>query len=187
MDNEKLYPKDVLQKIKRTGDAEKRFLAHAGRGMTPVVFMPATGAVHAEGKPVEAKVVVMKTPDGLHIATGLSFTCQPREPNPFTVDGNPLTAKSFSFSVGEISWSPGDGLSLNTTYCPYDAYLTDFRYKDAKVNQIVPMIKGQNYFIGCSSTGSCTSPGVGQIVFDVNDNGYADNRGYYIVNVWGWS
>jgi hypothetical protein len=41
-----------------------------------------------------------------------------------------------------------------------------------------PHLKEQNYFIGCSSSTTCESVGVGQITFAVNDTSiyYEDNR-----------
>jgi hypothetical protein len=187
--DDKEDPKDVLQKIKLVGDAEKKFVARMGRGATPVVFMPAGLPARKDERAVEPTVIVKKTPQGAAFALGLSYLCDPRVINAFVVGGNGLTAKRFAFSISEISWAAGNGWPVYTTYCPRDEYDTGMYYRDAKVHQIVPSIKGQNYFIGCLSSAVCESPGVGQICFAVNDNSgnYADNSGYFTVNIWSWS
>ena len=178
--------KTVLEKIKLSGDKEKNFLSRLGRTSTPVLLIPHATLKVAEAT-VEAKVAEIKSHDNSLIATALSFTCNPRVINNLTVGGNPLTAKRFSYSVGPISWSAGEGWPVYASYCPVDSYGANMYYRDAKSHQIVPGIKGQNYFIGCSSSAVCESPGVGQITFAVNDDGYGDNRGYFDVVIYSWS
>ena len=178
--------KAVLEKLKLSSEKEKSFKARLGRTATPVVLMPQKGVKVSEVT-VEAKVAEIKGHDSTLLATGLSFTCAPHVINHFTIGGNPLTAKWFSYSVGPISWSAGEGWPVYTSYCPLDSYGQGNYYRDAKLHQIVPGIESQNYFIGCLSSGVCASPGVGQITFAVNDSYYDDNRGYFEVFIYGWS
>lgn len=176
----------VLEKINLSADREKAFLSRLGRTLTPVPLIQST-TVRLEEAAVEAKVAEIKTYDNTLLATALRFTCNPRSINNLTVGGNPLTAKRFSYSVGPISWSAGESWPVYTSYCPLDSYGANNYYRDAKTHQIVPGIKGQTYFIGCSCSAICESVGVGQITFAVNDSYYADNRGSFEVVIYSWS
>lgn len=181
---------DVLQSIKLYGGKEKEFLRRLGRTSTPVVLLPQTDQNVTEVE-VEARIVEreIKSLDSTKAFNALSFLCDPRVINNFTVGGNALTAKQFSFSVDRISWQAGDGWPVYSSYCPVDSYGQDNYYRDAKTHQIVPGIKGQNYFIGCSSNTICESVGVGQITFAVNDtsSNYQDNSGFFEVTIYSWS
>jgi len=181
---------EVLQSIKLCGEKDKEFLKRLGRTSTPVVLLPQKGQnvteVEIEGRITEREI---KNLDSTLAINTFSFLCDSRVINNFTVGGNSFTAKQFSFSVDTISWQAGDRWPVYTRYCPVDSYGQNNYYRDAKSHQIVPGIKGQNYFIGCSSSGTCESVGVGQITFAVNDTSsyYEDNRGFFEVTIYSWS
>jgi len=178
--------RNVLEQLRTSPDREQQFLNRLGRLTTPVLFLPRAGLQVQEAN-AEGKIAEYKSFDGSLIARAVSYTCNARAINNLTVDGNPLTAKRFSYSVGPISWAAGEGWPIYTSYCPVDAYGANMYYREAKSHQNVPSIKGQNYFIGCSSSGVCESAGVGQVAFAVNDDGYVDNRGYFEVVIYSWS
>lgn len=183
-EEKKLDTKEILKKITLTKDRAlaSRLEATANN---PTIPFGKKNLLELEAKNVEPEPVAKKNARGEDFAVGLSFTCDPRNLNKFTVDGAPLNAKRFSYSVDTISWQAGDGWPVYSTYCPNPGYSTSMYYPAAKIHQIVPSIDGQNYFVGCLQSGICESAAAGQICFAVNDNNYPDNRGYFVVTVYG--
>lgn len=173
----------VLEKITLTPERAK------ASGLDPALSNPAIhlGPTTAELKShkVDAEPVEKKDLTGKVFASGLQYTCDPRFLNRFTVGGQPLKARQFSYTVETISWQAGDGWPVYSTFCPNPGYHTSMYYPAAKIHQIVPSIDGQNYFVGCLQSGVCASSGSGQICFAVNDNQYPDNRGYFVVTIYG--
>jgi len=176
----------VLKKLKLTGDREADINTHAVARATPVSFIPQTKLKLTE-RTVEPEIAEFRTLDGALFNTALSWTCVPNVINLLAVDSSPVIAKRFSFSVGPITWTPGQGWPVYTTYCPVNGYGAQDFYRDAKQHQIVPSIQGQNYFVGCSSSGICESAAPGQVAFAVNDYIYTDNQGYFVVTLFSWS
>lgn len=154
--------------------------------MTPV-GIPGVDPAGRQEQVVEPEVEELKTPKGVVFAKALRYTCDPAKLNKFAVGTQPLVARQFSFSVPEVSWSPGTGHPVIRSYCPYDSYNARNYYPRAKSLQIVPSIAGQNYFVGCSSSAVCQSAAAGQICFAVNDTYYPDNLGYFVVVIYSWS
>jgi len=176
--------KDILEKITLTAEKEKASGLEATCGN---LALPIGGhrAIELASHEIEAEAVEKKDASGKVFASGLQFTCDPRFINCLTVNGSPLKAKKFSYTVDPISWQAGDGWPVYTTYCPNPGYSTSMNYPAAKIHQIVPSIAGQNYFVGCSPSATCESNASGQICFAVNDNNYGDNRGYFVVTIYG--
>lgn len=174
----------VLAKITLTPEMAKASGFEATPG-NPAIRPSAAGPLEVKIRKVEPKVIEHKDADGGTFAVGLQFTCDPRFINHFTIGGQPLKAKQFSYSVGTISWQAGDGWPVYSTFCPNPGYSTSMYYPGAKIHQLVPSIEGQNYFVGCLQSGICASNGSGQICFAVNDDRYPDNRGYFVVNIYG--
>jgi hypothetical protein len=182
--------REALEKITLTEEAAKKSRLEPTPGFSRVVFVHKLEE-SMKRKATEPKVVT-RDKDGKTFAVGLQYTCNPIYINTFTdADGKALNARQFSFSVDTISWQAGNGWPVYTDYCPVNGYSTSNYFPDAKSHQIVPIIMGQNYFVGCASSAVCASNGAGQIAFAVNDTGvpgndyYSDNRGYFTVTVWG--
>jgi len=186
----KLSVREVLEKITLTEAAAKKSHLETTPGFARVIFMRKIDD-STKRKEVSPKPVTREK-DGKAFASGLQYTCDPVYINTFLDgSGNPLNARQFSFSVDPISWQAGDGWPVYTDYCPVNAYSTQCFFPDAKLHQIVPIIMGQNYFVGCANSAVCSSNASGQIAFAVNDTGvpgnndYTDNRGYFTVTIWG--
>lgn len=137
----------------------------------------------------DAEPIEIKDASGKRVTYALQWTCPTDVINLFNVNGSPFVAKRFTFNVSGISWQAGDGWPVYTQYCPRDDYSTGMWYRHAKVHQIVPSIKEQNYFIGCLSSAICESANPGQVCFAVNDGGgdYGDNRGAFVVTITNWN
>ncbi len=181
---DKLDVKDVLGKITLTPEKVKAARLEPTSG-NPSIPLRAKLQADLQTKEVKPKAVVKKDADGHAFGYGLQYTCDPRNLNCFVVDSIPLTAKQFSYTVDPISWQAGDGWPVYTTFCPNPGYDTSMYYPAAKIHQIVPSITGQNYFVGCLQSGVCASAAAGQICVAVNDNYYPDNRGYFVVTIYG--
>jgi hypothetical protein len=174
----------VLESIRITPEQDKQSPVVASPTFHPVVFIPNPNFSRrpTDNISVKGEVVSLRDKGGQILRSGLSFTCDPRYINSFGI-----AARKFSFSVTDINWQAGAGWPVYHTYCPNDDYGQDFYYRNAKRHQIVPSIKGQNYFVGCGSSAVCESANPGEICFAVNDNIYPDNMGYFVVEIWGYS
>jgi hypothetical protein len=178
--------KTALKKLRLTSQREADLRTHATDLAHPVVFIPQTKLKLRE-RVVEPEIAEFRGLDGVVFNTALSWTCDPRFINLLAVGNDPVIARRFTFSVGAISWTPGQGWPVYTSYCPVNGYGAQDFYRNAKQHQIVPSIQGQNYFVGCSSSAFCESAAPGQVAFAVNDYLYGDNQGYFVVTLYGWS
>lgn len=176
---------EILRAIHLTGRAETEFIQRAANARSPV-----SSGIVSDSRPsqaVQGKAITRLGLDGNPIAHGLAFLCDPRRRNRFEVAGVPLVARRFAFSADPINWVPGFGAPVCTAFCPRFDYLSDAPYPEAKCHQLVPMVLGQNYFIGCQPQDICEVAQAGPVCFDVNAIDPQQARGQYLVTIWSWT
>lgn len=176
---------EVLRRIHLTGSSEQQFLNRLAHSRSPASAGAATDSRPL--RPVQGQSVASLDLDGEPLAYGLRFVCDPRARNRLEVAGEPLVARRFAFSADQINWIPGFGSPLCTAYCPRFDYLSGGAYPEAKCHQLVPMVLGQRYFIGCQSHDVCETAQAGPVCFDVNALYCEQARGHYTVTIWSWS
>lgn len=175
---------EILRRIRLAGTAAQESLRQA------VARCPASAQPPSDSRPlhgVPGHGVASLGLDGQPIAYGLRFVCDPRYRNRLEVAGVPLVARQFAFSVDQVNWVPGVGAPLCTTFCPRFDYLHGAAYPECKSHQLVPMVLGQCYFIGCQPQDSCEASAAGAVCFDVNSLHPEQARGHYSVTIWSWS
>jgi hypothetical protein len=179
--------RQVLEKIRLSDEQRKQYKILDSLDQIPVAPSNQPQGVIKTAK-VEARVEAVKDGKGRQLAVALSWTCEVNVLNDLYVDGQPLQARTFSFSVQNISWQAGRGWPVYHVYCPRDEY-GDMYYRNAKVHQIVPSIVDVTYFVGCSSSATCSGSRSGQIRFAVNDGAgdYGDNQGTFDVIIYSHS
>lgn len=175
---------EILRRIRLTGTAEQETLRQTA------ARCPASAQPPSDSRPLHAVPghgVASLGLDGEPIAYGLRFVCDPRYRNRLEVAGTPLIAQHFAFSVDQVNWVPAAGAPLCTTFCPRFDYLHGGVYPECKSQQLVPMVLGQCYFIGCQPQDRCEAAAAGAVCFDVNSLHPEQARGHYSVTIWSWS
>jgi hypothetical protein len=188
-DNKTPSTRDLLAKIKLSDGQRKKSKILSTPSQVPASYSSARfHELKSEVRKPDAVVHAIKDGNGKLLTYALRWTCPTNVLNDLQVDGIPLNAQTFSFSVENISWQAGDGWPVYHVYCPRDDY-GDMYYPNAKIHQIVPSIVGVNYFVGCSDSATCTGDQSGQVRFAVNDGSgdYGDNRGTFDVFIYSYS
>ncbi len=117
--------------------------------------------------------------------TAISWWCNANVGNRLAVNGSPISAQSLRWQVTEISWQPGAGWPVYTSYCPQGNYAGSMRFPNAKRHQIVPVFGGL-YWSGCYNPAEGSGRSATEVVVWVNDDKYDDNYGGFRFTILGW-
>jgi hypothetical protein len=179
----------LLAKIKLSAEQRKKSKILPTRGLIPVSHgVGQVDQAEVQSRKLDAVVQDIKGGYGELLAYALRWTCPTNVLNNLQVNGQPLNAQTFSFSVENISWQAGGGWPVYHVYCPRDDY-GDANYPHAKIHQIVPSIVDVVYFVGCYENATAAGDRSGQVRFAVNDGGgdYGDNRGTFDVLIYSYT
>jgi hypothetical protein len=124
----------------------------------------------------------------------LEYDCPTNGPCRLGYDGRPLRGTYFAWYIHDISWQPGLGWPIFTSYCPVQDHDYRFLFPHHKKFQIVPTFvpvsgtAGTHHF-GCNQSGSHRDHASFEVWVWVNDCGgacYRDNAGTYKLTLTGY-
>jgi|GEM_PF-2903440 len=118
-----------------------------------------------EVKPVEAQVIQYL--DG---PTYLMWRCEARYRNKLMVNGEEFIAKNITWKYGRIAWTAGGGWPLYEIPCPPKRGLPTHRLKG---------IFGGKAFDPCSTPASGEGAHMTSVSWEVSDDKYDDNTGFF--------
>lgn len=139
---------------------------------------------------VESQFFERRNGAGRQLAMGYTTTCDPSRITVLKVNGQELRIADWvSFGVGAIEWKPGEGWPLYRVADPKHDYNINMRW-NAYVHAIIVGCQhndGSITFTAPYAAAGAYHLGPGRVVAFVNDDKYDDNRGFFNVEVYGWT
>ncbi|MEO1044006.1 MAG: hypothetical protein AAFX04_01045 [Pseudomonadota bacterium] len=176
---------DLLESFKVTQDSQELLLENAASHIDTDEELSLSQPEDSKVEMIEAAVEERRIVGGPF--RGIYWDLPANNIWRLAINGRPLVANYFNFSISNLGWRAGRGWPWYTTPCPRGGRAgRGFAFPGSPPHATC-LIVGGNAFTNCHMSGWARGAGRSQVVFGVNDDNYSDNTGGFRLHLNGWS